>query len=397
MKKEIVCHLCDYTTDRQHNYESHLLTSKHIKNVNNSNDNNNLLSVCEYCHKNITRLRNLKNHQMICKEKKKYDSEQKNILKTNKTIILEKKELNDKIQQLTNKNEKLQQQKDDIMEEYNNYLKFVGEKSLDIVSHSNVQKLTYNIHYVMNNCNDAYDFMELMRQPLTQIEIDDLLDNSPVIGCYNLLYSRCVDNLEFYDRPIHSLDISRHKFCVNIGGVWKVDFNGKHIISVVIDKVKDIYVKNLDGIKSGKDKYLELYNNRYKVLDYLEDHIMIKNEMPKKQSIDKKSIKRITTKKTNKQIIKSSKKQVSKKRSLLEISDDDLLSDSFDESTKQKTTKLSKRRLSFEIFNDDSSSESIVKSTKLSKRRLSFEIFNDDSSSESIVKSNVKQTIQNDY
>ena len=68
------CEACNYTTHRIYNFNKHLKTKKHLKNLNNissafykyppksSEIPHNEFYVCHYCNKSFTRIDNLKRH-----------------------------------------------------------------------------------------------------------------------------------------------------------------------------------------------------------------------------------------------------------------------------------------------------------------------------------------------
>jgi hypothetical protein len=205
MNKNHKCDSCDYETTTLCNYKKHLLTKKHKinqelkkvkdlynedqnedQNENNEDQNEDFEDTngdninkrhnirkskinCEYCSK-LIKYTNMSRHQKTCKINK--STKQHNNLKEDEIIKIK----------LETENKILKQHYDDLLNHQSS-------------------KITYNINYIMNNCKDAYNYDELMNEPLTIEEIQDLNDSSALVGSSNLLSERCIDGIDFHKRP----------------------------------------------------------------------------------------------------------------------------------------------------------------------------------------------------
>jgi hypothetical protein len=84
--------------------------------------------------------------------------------------------------------------------------------------------------------------------------------------------------------PLHLLDKSRNKYCVKLNDAWKIDSNGKEIIKRLANKVQEVYlVRNADDtieiIMKKNNKFKSMYDEKGKILEYINDQIMLKNNV----------------------------------------------------------------------------------------------------------------------
>jgi hypothetical protein len=218
------CESCDYETTTLCNYKKHLLTKKHKINLklekvkdlykedfnikkedfnikkedfnnkkeDSKNNNDKMYNKrqskinCIYCFKMIFST-NISRHYKICKIKNNTTIDKKELSRSRNSI--EQYDPLEKIQDLTTKLQskeeeinklKLEKELDMIKTKYELAIE-QNEKYEDIIKNQS-SKVTYNINYIMNNCKDAYNYDELMNEPLTIEEINDLNDSSALVG-----------------------------------------------------------------------------------------------------------------------------------------------------------------------------------------------------------------------
>jgi hypothetical protein len=335
------CNSCNYNTDRLFNYNKHLLSKKHIKfeqlykkstftkidenegfddngddnegfddndDFNDVNDGftNDVICIvdtshllCKFCTKKI-RKSNMTRHYKTCKYKKvniydgiKLNHNQTSCIHCSKPISINNKARhqnnckhkknnlitlpNDTSNILTTENDELKKINNDLMDCMKLLVKNIGNNNNNHNSNN-----TCNIIHVMNNCPDALDFNKLMDAPITSGELQDLNENSALVGSINFLLKRCVTDIDPKDRPFHLADESRGKYCVKLGNDWTIDSKGDLIINKLCEILKSVYLaidKNdspeMRMIKNNK--YLDLYNNKHKILNYIKDQILLKN------------------------------------------------------------------------------------------------------------------------
>jgi hypothetical protein len=321
MVKKYNCKLCLYDTDVNCNYEKHLLSKKHIvrknavpiitklsqKKPSISQKKPIKKNTCEYCGKNLSKSTHIVRHYKACKEKDKYElllrerertssaskealdtllsQEQKQktidekLKETELQLIKEKKEKL-KFEEQTNK---LLQENKELTNDYNAFLKLVAEKGLDKPTITNNNNIC-NIYYILNNCKDASNYDELMSNPLSVDEINSLQNNSAIVGPYELLNNRCIENIEFEKRSIHLVDQSRDKYCVKMDDDWQIDIHGDIIKNELEKLVIPVYLNrqdniSIDSMMTNNMKTKEFYNNRDKILNYANKDLLLKNNI----------------------------------------------------------------------------------------------------------------------
>jgi len=179
-------------------------------------------TTCKYCDK-IKSKKNIKRHMKVCKNKHKYKYKKL------------KKEKNDIIK-------KLEEEKDQIEEEYINFMKEMANKSTttNTIIYNDKSTKTKNMFFIINNYRNAKNYSDLMAPELTSSEIQCIQEKGPLVGSSKLLKTRCIDGLKMEERPFHCVDEPRNKYMVRVSDNWKVDKNADIIISIVIKKVRDV-------------------------------------------------------------------------------------------------------------------------------------------------------------
>jgi hypothetical protein len=251
---------------------------------------NNIIITCEYCDKQISHSKHLQRHYRNCKEKK------------NKLLIkkieldkinyeLKCKELEEELYEKKNmviEKRNIEQQFKKFKEMYLEHMKaLMDENKTSKISNYNV----YNMYYVQQNFQDAYNYEDLMAPPLTQDEIHLLENNDVTFGAFNLFKGRCIDNIELDKRPIHLIDMSRKKYMIRLNGSWFEDKNGEQIFEGITKKITSVYLTENDG-DSLEVKLLKLsncgklYGKKNNILDYANDFLALKNNASKPEKTD---------------------------------------------------------------------------------------------------------------
>ncbi len=314
MVKKYFCKLCNYETDIHCNYQKHIKTKKHKNKekvkfqiqVSDSGDSFSEIGdqfsdfgdnsiKCEYCNRKINFKKNLHRHLKSCKEKIKYDIEvQKKELELAKlTLEQEKLAIQKKQREMEENQRKMEEEKNNILEEknemlekFNNYLLKLWEEQTKqpIVNNiqNNIKIDSLNITYIKKNFLDAYNYEDLMDPLLTNNEIK-LIENSPINGCYELVKSRCIDNIELEKRPIHCVDAARKKYALRTNDEWTLDYNGNKILNGVDNKISWL-IKNYDlNNVDHRNKHLKILqgmlSDKYKIMDYLKDDVILKENV----------------------------------------------------------------------------------------------------------------------
>jgi hypothetical protein len=297
MKPLHYCKFCNYTTDRLSSHEKHLTTRKHQKQVANSNFKLEEIGIdleekskkeiaksidkdinCKYCNKKILHKKNLNNHYKVCKRKEKY---------TNNDIIIKLKEQVKYQQDIVKNKDEALRNKDtalaEIQHDYNDFIKYIRENGTlnKIIINNNNDNCTVNQLFVMNNFTEAYNIEDLMSAPLSVEETAIIKKDGAMLGCYNIIRYRCIDNIEIHKRPIHCTDKSRKKIIMRENDEWSVDFEGKRTLQKTYPLIRDLYPTTLDlptdELIYNTKQLTGMESNESKIIDYMIDDIYLKN------------------------------------------------------------------------------------------------------------------------
>jgi hypothetical protein len=268
------CDICNYETSVSSNYKKHLLSGKHIM-LSSSND---IVSTtkkdiniykCQYCIKTFKDRSNRSKHSRKC--------------------IIEYT----KIQQQCDEVRKIEREK--AKKQKHKQQKLLQEMIINIVKHTgttnNTTKIINNNNSNNNNSNNCVNFNyikknftnpltleECLAPALTDVEKENIVKTSPIVGCEYIIMNRCIDNIELAQRPIHNIDNARNRFAVYCGvepnKSW-VTKDGKYIISKFIPFVVSEYTEKLKTANGDQSLLIakELYDLQTKGKKKLEKSI----------------------------------------------------------------------------------------------------------------------------
>lgn len=243
------CEYCDYTTSKTNNYNKHLLTKKHQKNVTNCNKNNVTKSShksteqlsCEFCGKNYKNRMSLWRHKKKCP---KVENEEK----SPENFYLKK------IAALEAKLEKVELAQKNPQHITNNIQNNVTQNIIIIDQNTFLSKLA-------NNALNIEDFVKQLK--LDQNDYNFALENGYQKGVANVIIKQ-LENLDDTQRPIHSTDKKRGKFLVKTKGEWKKD-NGEsvdHVITSVGNKLNTYDIGHITAEDFKDPEVMELYQKQ---------------------------------------------------------------------------------------------------------------------------------------
>jgi hypothetical protein len=280
LSKKYCCEKCNYNTDRKNNLDNHLLSTKHIKELN-GNEIKQQLSTkhnCEKCNKKYETSAGLWKHKKKCLKKEE---------ETNENIDLNDKNL---ILTLIQQNNELQKQMLEVIKN--------GTINTNINnSMNNSNNKTFNLQFFLNEtCKDAMNIMDFVDS--IKIQLADI-ESIGELGFVNGMSKLIIKNLKALDenmRPVHCSDPKRESLYVKDSNVWeKEDSENKKIKKAI----KYISHKNICAIPEWKAKYPDcVYSDSKKSNQY--NHIIIEamggpgdNDSEKADKIVKKIAKEV--------------------------------------------------------------------------------------------------------
>ena len=246
------CNLCDYSTSKKSNYDSHCYTVKHNKclkgTVLETNGNKNqpktstLNYQCKNCVKEFKNRSGLWKHNQICKieNNKNYEKES-----TEKDLIV----------MLINDNKELRnlllgqcKEKD----EYKNMVMEVLKNGTHNTTHTNSHNKAFNLNFFLNEtCKDAMNIMDFVDSIKLQLpDLERVGEIGFVDGISNIIVKN-LKELDVTERPIHCTDKKREVLYVKDENKWEKD-EEKNKIKKAIKRVAN---KNIRLLPAFKNKY----------------------------------------------------------------------------------------------------------------------------------------------
>ena len=238
--------------------------------------------VCEYCSKEYDKSNSKWYHEKRCKIQYDKFIEKSNHSKNNdmEEIKQEISKLNDKIynqeEEIQTLNEKLENQEDEV--------KTLNEKI------ENVKPIVFNLQVFLNeDCKNAISFNELLKQLQFHFDPSKTLteDTSSTL-------LKTLTQMSLYERPIHCVDLKRHKLYIKDNDAWTKD-------EKVLNKIpKYVYTEYKNHVNEWTEDNPDFLENEQKLDVYItftakevEDINIekIKRNISKVTTIPKKEIK----------------------------------------------------------------------------------------------------------
>ena len=256
------CESCDYKCYKKYNWDTHLLTTKHIKssNFNNlatengKNGKKMANNCCEICGKEYKDRTGLWRHKQKCKIKKDSESEtdeEKYDEVTDKNLIMmlinENKEL--KTMMIEQQNIMIAQN----MSTQNMMMKVIENGTHNnITTHTNSHNKAFNLNFFLNEtCKDAMnitDFVDSIKLQLSDLEgVGEL---GYVAGISNIIVKN-LKELDITQRPVHCTDKKRETMYIKDENKWEKDEEKEKLHKVV----RKVTCKNQNLIPKFKEKH----------------------------------------------------------------------------------------------------------------------------------------------
>ena len=292
LSEEYFCNMCDYRCSRRFNWDRHVLTSKHIKEVsrkskgaqNEQNEQQTIIPTftCENCNKIYQTNAGLWKHKKHCITE---DNKQENVVNKKDELIdylmKENKEIKELVLELAKK------------ESY-------VTNSNNTTNNTNSHNKAFNLQFFLNEtCKDAMNIMDFVES--IQLQLSDLErvgEKGFVDGISNIIIKN-LKNLDVTQRPVHCTDKKRETIYVKDQDKWEKDDENVKMHKLV-RKVQD---KNFRMVQKFKEKYPD-YNRASSKHSDTYNHIIIEsmggkgdNDFEKEEKIIKKVSKEITVEK----------------------------------------------------------------------------------------------------
>ena len=230
------CNFCDYGTSKKCNYDTHIISAKHYRYMNDYNIGQNSAKIQPKISQNLTK------EKFICSCGKEYQHRQ-GLWKHNKICNFEDKKIseNELIIMLINENKDF---KNLLIEsykensEYKNMMMKVIENGTTNNSHNtthtNSHNKSFNLQFFLNEtCKDAMnitDFVDSIKLQLSDLEkVGEL---GYVNGISNIIVKN-LNELDVTKRPVHCTDKKRETLYVKDENKWEKDDEKKKLRKVI--------------------------------------------------------------------------------------------------------------------------------------------------------------------
>ena len=285
--KKFNCNHCHYYTSNKKDFDKHLLTLKHQKNINGS-----ILEVMEVkktpdyicdCNKKFITHSGLWKHKNKCLKKQNInENNKKNDEPSDKELIM----------MLIKENSELKNMVLDVCQ------KIQPINNTNITNNTNSHNKSFNLQFFLNEtCKDAMNIMDFVDSIKLQLsDLEKVGELGYVDGISNII----VKNLKALDvtqRPVHCTDKKREVLYVKDENKWEKESESKEKIHKVIKKVA---LKNQRMIPKFKEEHPDCGKSTSKFSDQYNKIIMEamgglgNNDKEKEERIIKNISKQVT-------------------------------------------------------------------------------------------------------
>ena len=248
------CIYCKFVCCKKSNYEIHLLTAKHQKNL--------LLNNLEQKH-----AKNAKQNLFCCKNcNKGYNVRNSLWYHEKKCIqppILEEKEEKEEKEEDNNSKDALIQYLISENKEFKNLiLEFVKKDNNNITNNisninntNNSHNKSFNLQFFLNEtCKDAMNMSDFINSLTLQLsDLENVGKLGFVVGISNIIIKN-LESLDIEKRPVHCCDAKRETMYIKDQNKWEKEDNELKQMRELVRYVRD---KNISMVNTWRDMYPE--------------------------------------------------------------------------------------------------------------------------------------------
>ena len=268
-QKKYICETCNFLTINKKDFNRHLLTVKHINNINKKNEQNDLSNVkidisnnkiddlntffkCE-CGRKYPYRSSLYNHKKKCliNSNNIIEKNSSNISKDNhhedlKELVCKLINDNNEIKNtLIEENKELKKQLENKDKQINELIPKIGD---------NIITNNYNINIFLNEkCKDALNINEFIEKIQTSINLIDFKKQDNLNEELNELILENINKLGIFKRPLHCTDVKREILYIKDNNSWFKDDKKNNIKKVIKNVTSHQYKALHKWIDENKD------------------------------------------------------------------------------------------------------------------------------------------------
>ena len=246
-----ICEKCSFSCMRKIDYDRHLLTKKHAKNIKTNNSNNHVTNYDDDNNNDDNNNEQIKfSNEIIIK-----------LLKDNEEM---KKMIIEQTQQQTQIMLQQQQQQQHQQQQQQQLLEMLPKMCIGniITNTTNNIKQKFNLNFFLNEqCKDAINMCDFVKS--LNITFDDLnvTRDKSLEDSVGSIFLRGLKELDVFKRPIHCTDVKRDVMYIKEEDNWKKD-EGNEKLKNSIGEVSRKQVKTLKELKDSDPEIKTNENKR---------------------------------------------------------------------------------------------------------------------------------------
>jgi len=254
------CKLCDLYTSKLFDYNKHLSTRKHQKNVtlNQIKEKSANLSQshdCDNCGKKYKNRNGLWYHQKKCKEINSETTteppkqEQQNTLVLDTATVLELIRQNQEFKTL-------------LLEQQNKIIDLAGKPNT--INNTVNSNNTFNLQVFLNEtCKDAMNIREFIENLNIQLkELENVGNNGYVTGISDIILKR-IKGLDVSKRPLHCTDVKRETMYIRDENEWNKDTEEKSKLKNFIEQVANQNIQKIPEWRQENPECQDMHHEKY--------------------------------------------------------------------------------------------------------------------------------------
>ena len=228
------CIECIYTCKKQSDWNKHILTKKHKKNMNIEDEEKTY--ICNHCNKKYDKYKSFWSHTKKCfheiNENEERPPQEKPQEKTQIISEFNKDISIDFVNRLLEQNGELRNllilqserinEQTEKLNEQGSILNELQTKQTMVVNNHNTMNNKFNLNVFLNEqCKDAMNLMDFVKN--IQITNEDIENNGQLgfVGGISKIFLDNLKQLSVYERPIHCTDIKRETMYIKSDDRWQ--------------------------------------------------------------------------------------------------------------------------------------------------------------------------------
>lgn len=260
------CKICNFTTNKKGNWNSHVLTKKHLSNKNEKTylckcglQYKHMSSLCKHKKKCIVNTNDISNVENLDNNSER-DTENDN--NTNIESGIDKKPINtDLIMEFLQQSKDMQKLLIEQNRELQNTVVELSKKQTitNNYQQNNITNNNFNLNLFLNEqCKDAInmtDFIESIQLTVSDLEATGRLGYVP--GISRILVNK-LKELDVYTRPLHCTDLKRETVYVKNNNAWEKESYQKNKMRHVIKRIAKKNLQQLPAWQAQNPDFIKL-------------------------------------------------------------------------------------------------------------------------------------------